>query len=309
MCKHILINDFNKDDFEVIKTFISKTNENDGYGAIIKSKNGDIQTLKAMHQGVFYFDLMAMINETMPQGISSLVVHHRTSTNGKGIDYAHPFQLDGYFLTHNGVVDVPNTEAYNTRTTNDSEALLHHLLATNYATNQVSGYYSVFLISADRTQIIVDDIAPIYSDGRVFCSHNLGDNFKRMTKTHVIIDASGNVTCSPIETMQSNYGMDKAHLSLGNTKMRFKEYDSFDDWNAKQYIDDTLDNEYDYRATSNVDDFLFMLTDNDYEYIAGQKNRNDRILAIKDTAQWLYIKLTKRDIKEILGYFNKAMSA
>lgn len=242
MCKHILFNQFDSEkDIDTLKEFAERTHENDGYGAVVRLKNGDIYTYKSLNQGEFYISMLEYIMKT-PE-IDTLVVHHRTSTNGDGIEYSHPFDFKGYFLTHNGVVQVP--KKYKTKTTNDSEQLLHHLVTTNYDTKKVSGYFSVFLVSATKTQVLVDGIAPIYTDGRVYCSHDLSSKntkFIKLEKSHAVI-AIGVTNITPIEVSESDYGRDKKHLSLGvNSLTRSRDIDFDSDFGPSgDYFDTDKD--------------------------------------------------------------------
>jgi predicted glutamine amidotransferase len=219
MCKHILINDFQLTDLELLKEFESRTNEQDGFGAILRLKSGNIETLKSLSQGSFYIDLTKRLCEG---DIITLVVHHRTSTNGLGLDYAHPFVHDGNYLTHNGVVSIPGK--YNTKTENDSEALLHHLVATDYQTNTIEGYFSCFIVNDKETRVLVDSLAPIYTDGRIYSSHKLNDSFEKIELQLRILDPkSGQVVANqPVVVMESTYGQDLAHLSLGEEYTRDK---------------------------------------------------------------------------------------
>jgi hypothetical protein len=112
-------------------------------------------------------------------------------------------------------VDIPFDYPVHTR--NDSEALLHHILATKQ-TSDVSGYFSVFLISRDTTQVIVDDTAPIYTDGRVYSSLKLGDSFQKIASEWRHLDSIGNAfSVSPVEKTSRLYGRELSHLSLGTS--------------------------------------------------------------------------------------------
>lgn len=215
MCKHILFNNFDYEtDIPTLREFAQLSYERDGYGAIARNTQGDIWTFKDLTEGSFYSDITEFLLKT--PNIDTLVVHHRTSTNKKGIEYAHPFDYKGFYLTHNGVINTPYK--YNTKTQNDSEELLHHLIDTNYDTKDISGYYSTFIVSEDKTQLIVDFTAPIYSDGRVYSSHNLGSKqkpWKSVQGKHLVFEKGVIVSEREIEIKKSLYGQDKAHLSLG----------------------------------------------------------------------------------------------
>lgn len=210
MCKHILIRDFSREDFAILRSFCSKTFDRDGFGAIIRRTDGSLDAFKSLSAPALYLELGAELSRG---NVSEVVVHHRTSTNGSGLDYAHPFDFQGHYMTHNGVVTVPG--AHDTKTTNDSEALLHHFVKTGFNTKAVSGYFSTFVLNADSTAVLVDEIAPIYTDGRVFCSLDLG-GMTRITKKRITFTRDGSRHESEIELVESDYGKDKAHLSLGN---------------------------------------------------------------------------------------------
>jgi hypothetical protein len=250
MCKHILINDFSFDDIKAIKQFISLTHDNDGYGAIIRKKSGEIDTLKGLNPSIFYLELMEILYshyDPRIKTIDSVVIHHRTSTNGQGLAYAHPFYFQGYHLTHNGVVNVPGK--HDTKTTNDSEALLHHLLKTDFDTENIDGYFSVFMVSKAETIVIVDDTAPLYSDGRIFCSHNLGKDFQKIALRKIVIGKSDN----PIKVKKSDYGKGFYSLSIGGN------YSGLD----SDYISDPFywnDNPVNFsRHSEEIDDFISAL--------------------------------------------------
>ena len=256
---------FRSNDIEIIKAFASKTYDKDGFGAIIRTKNNDILTLKALDSSSFYIDLITLIQN---KDVSELVVHHRTSTNGAGIDYAHPFEFQGYYLTHNGVVSVPGI--HKTKTMNDSEALLHHLIKTNYETKTIQGYFSCFILNKEMTQVIVDGTAPIYSDNRVYSSHKLSEEMKPVTCKHIVVGVSS----KDIEIEQSDYGQDKAHLSIG--------------------------------YYSEIAFFWDNLTPQDESYLARCSNRYELISEIKILADLMYCTLSDQEIEEIADIFNES---
>lgn len=210
MCKHLLIRSFTQADTSVIEAFTRRTHDNDGYGAIIRHHDGTLSTLKSLDLAAFYLSIGKLVESGT---ISELVLHHRTSTNGDGLAYAHPFEFSGHLLTHNGVVQVPGK--HETKTRNDSEALLHHLIKTGFNTLSINGYFSCFILSSSETVVLVDDKAPIYSDGRVFCSHDLGA-MPRIVNRKITFDvSSGERVEESIQVSASQYGAEKRHLSLG----------------------------------------------------------------------------------------------
>jgi len=213
MCKHLLIQDFQLSDLQTVKEFASRTNENDGYGAIIRTTANSIETLKSLCLASFYIELTKRVSLG---DVSTLVVHHRTSTNEPGIQAAHPFEFEDNYLTHNGVVSVPGT--HKTNTTNDSEALLHHLIKTNYNTADIQGYFSCFIINPTETIVLVDATAPIYTtDNRVYSSHRLleTDNKIELAKiTHNPLTGEM-LAWDLIEVTKSTYGHSQASKSLG----------------------------------------------------------------------------------------------
>lgn len=209
MCKHILIREFQVEDLSVLRTFAARTYDRDGFGAIIRRTDNSIETLKSLSAPALYLELGAALSRG---DATEVVVHHRTSTNGAGIEYAHPFEFQGNYMTHNGVVQVPGK--HETMTTNDSETLLHHFIKTGYNTKTVKGYFSVFVLNSDGTTIVVDDRAPIYTNGRIFCSLDLGE-MERIVNKRITFTRDGTRTESKIELQESDYGNDKAHLSIG----------------------------------------------------------------------------------------------
>ena len=206
MCKHIMINDFRPSDLDTLSQFVDLTYDRDGYGAILRTKSNALETIKSLDSGSFYLTLTRRV---LQGDIQTVVVHHRTSTNGRGIEYAHPFEYQGVYMTHNGVVTVPGK--HETKTTNDTEALLHHLIKTNFDTLAVQGYYSCFILDDHNTAVLVDDCAPMHTDGRVYSSHKLGESWTKLDKVMLFLDpATGTPTHTyPIEVSQSTYGQDK----------------------------------------------------------------------------------------------------
>lgn len=283
MCKHILINQFTKDDLTLLADFADRTHDQCGFGAIIRTKQNELVALKSLSLPALYLTLGGYIERDV---ISSLVVHHRTSTNHDGLDYAHPFEHKGFYLTHNGVVNVPKT--YTTKTKNDSEQLLHHLLDTGFETKSIQGYFSCFIKSEDQTIVLVDATAPIYSDGRVYCSHNLGKGYVKIEKALIVIDPSTHQTIStrPIEVSESRYGMDKAHRSLGQS------WDYSSDWS---YADDLPRARNAWNEGDPVELLADCLTYNDEEELVNARNDAERRALIQDKAHLLGLKLEKSD--------------
>ncbi len=297
MCKHILFNEFNfETDLETLRDFAERTSENDGYGSIIRLKNKDIYTYKSLNEGDFYIVLTKFLFERKSE-IDTLVVHHRTSTNKNGVDYAHPFEYKGQYLTHNGVVDVPKAKKYKTKTKNDSEKLLHHLVETNYNTKDISGYFSVFMVSRDMTQIIVDGIAPIYTDGRIYSSHDLSSENLKYTKLSMsrVKITNGTIETNPIETTKSNYGMDKSYLSLG-TKSTIDIMPLGQDWLNKGH--DDIDRDYEKQEL-----FFAHITDREDQELSNIRGLEDLENAIWDKCIEIGLYLDDRDINEIAEYY------
>lgn len=292
MCKHLLIRDFSHEDISLIKEFAEITYDKDGFGAIVRTNNNEIKTIKSVELASFYMDLTGLI---LTEKINELVVHHRTSTNGQGIDYSHPFEFQGNYLTHNGVITVP--DKHDVKTTNDSEALLHHLIKTDFETKSISGYFSCFVLNEVNTTILVDATAPIYSDGRVFSSHNLIEGMEKIELKRVVFDRQGVRTETPIEVTKNEYGMDKASLSLG-----FK----YHDWSS-DYRDDAplypVNKKYVYdEYYSNVDKFFEVINFRDEDYLLYHcKTNKERAKEIWEIAELNYIKLSRRQVKTIIG--------
>lgn len=278
MCKHILFNNFNKNtDLETLKVFTQKTYDRDGFGAIIRRQDGSIDTLKSLDIGYFYISLMELIGENT----DTLIVHHRTSTNGHGVDYAHPFEFQGHYLTHNGVVTVP--EKHNTLTTNDSESLLHHLIKNNYDTKSIQGYFSVFIVTQNDTRVIVDNTAPLYSDGRIYCSHRLFDHYEPIALKHIRIVNGETDSVNPIEVQKSDYGMSFYSKSIG-------------------FKDDPMESIH-FADSDNVSDFLYAINPSDDLEIMESRSKSDMILAIKNKAYFFGIDLTDDEVNEVYEYF------
>lgn len=275
MCKHILIRDFSTKDIELVSEFTSRTHDRDGFGAIIRDQDGGIHTLKSLDIGAFYLDVGRWIQSGH---VKDLVLHHRTSTNGAGLDYAHPFEFRGNYLTHNGVVSVPGS--HDTKTQNDSEALLHHLIKTDFDTAGISGYFSCFIFNAQSTTVLVDDSAPIYSDGRVFSSHRLVDSWLKIEKKRLVFDLSGNLTSFDIALTKSDYGYDKAHLSLG--------------WDDNSSIFD---------ASDVVDDFLRHITAQEEMYLSDSRSRREFKKRLKRVAADQGLILATFDVSVLAALF------
>lgn len=212
MCKHILITSYKYSDSQYIERFLELSQrETDGYGFIIRDVSGKLTTYKDLGAAQFYLKVGQWLNSGY---VKDIVIHHRTSTNEPGLDYAHPFEFQGNYLTHNGVVSVPGTHM--TKTKNDSEALLHHLIKTGYDTKSISGYFSCFILNKQETIVLVDGIAPMYTNGRVFSSHDLShakSSFRRIEKVKMTYD--GKWQSEPIEVTESSYGWNQSYLSLG----------------------------------------------------------------------------------------------
>ncbi len=287
MCKHILFNEFQKSDLETLKTFSERTSDKDGFGAIIRLQSGGIKTLKSLNPGSFYIDLMQQVSRLKVQ---TLVVHHRTSTNQAGLDCAHPFEYGGNYLTHNGVVDVPGEHA--TKTKNDSEKLLHHLIKSNYDTETIEGYFSCFILNPTETVVLVDNMAPMFTDGRVYSSHKLGDDFHAVTmekltlcpKTGLVIDKR------PIKVTESTWGLNQSSLSLGT----WSNEQGWGQW------DDPAP-----EANARFEMFYDMLTaqEEDWLYSIDDLKRLKR--AIKRIGNILGIMPTETEVEQFAEYFHR----
>ena len=288
MCKHILINDFKPTDLDTLTQFADMTSDNQGYGAILRYANGDISTMKSMTWTGFYIGLTRELVTKPPQ---TVVVHHRTSTNGKGLDYAHPFEYQGNYLTHNGVVDVPGK--HDTKTTNDSEALLHHLVKSNWDTASVRGYYSCFVVTQDQTTVLVDNMAPIYTDGRVYSSHKLDDSYYAIECQRLTLDRQGSLIGQvDIEVNSEGYGHNLAYLSLGASHSAWNESDPSESWTDKDLSDTALE-------------FLDSVTPGGYDYLMNSVNENELELKIEDMATNLGLKLSLTDCYELVEYISE----
>lgn len=276
MCKHILINNFQKSDLNTLRDFASKSHDLDGFGAIIRTKSNVIEVIKDLDKGVFYSEL----TQRLLQGdVNTLVVHHRTSTNHDGIEYAHPFEFRRVYLTHNGVVQVPGS--HNTNTKNDSEALLHHLIKTDFDTAAIQGYFSCFLMTERDTLVLVDDTAPIYTNGRIYSSINMSNKvslFSRVTLSLLSLDLQGKVIShKPIQVSKSSYGHASAHLSLGHTIVNEQPSDEY---------------------SPNVTDFFDLITDSELQKLI-KINDHSIFDTIQDLGYAFGLDLTCEDLQEI----------
>lgn len=278
MCKHILFNNFQDTDIDVLKSFISSTYDRDGYGAIIRTKENKIEMIKSLDQSHFYIDVM----RALPK-IKDLVIHHRTSTNGDGIDYAHPFEYEKNYLTHNGVVSVPGK--HDTKTKNDSEALLHYLIKSDYDTKKISGYFSCFILNKYGTTVLVDDVAPIYTDRRIFSSHQLDKSWDKIEKTKIWLVDGVITQVNAIELTKTDYGMTHYSSSIG----KGTSYDYGCDYKGYSY--------------SNVDSFLYSLHDSELRDLENCTSYREIRLAIKNIASAQGLQLTKKEISELCDSF------
>ena len=291
MCKHILFNDFNVDtDLETLMVFNSMTYDDDGFGAIIRTKDNDIETIKGLSLGVFYIELMKRVMSK--PDIATLVVHHRTSTNKVDFDHTHPFSYKDHYMTHNGVISIPI--AYATKTSNDSEQLLHHLIDTNYETRLVNGYYSCFILNKKETIVVVDGIAPIYTDGRVYSSHKLSDSFVRIEcKKLVLNPTTGQVVSdTDIEVSDTPYGKELVSVTIGNGVSG--EHDDYDKYFDRLYDD------YPRSVSKNVLDFYDTIDDD--ELFTLQKLSRNKHEALKEICNlaWVFgLDLTDSELVEI----------
>lgn len=304
MCKHILFNNFDpKTDLETLQNFAAKTYDRDGYGAVFRLDDNRIETLKAIDPHVFYLNLGMIIAENQ---IKDLVVHHRTSTNKLGLEYTHPFEFQGNYLTHNGVVDVP--DVHDTKTQNDSELLLHHLMKTNFETKTIEGYFSCFILNERETTILVDETAPIYTDGRIFSSHDLSeskeDEWHKVTLKKIVIPADGSdATISDIEVApRSNYGMDKAHLSLAYKGSDYTVTSEREEFWKDYEIDQRLK-----ELTQNAEDFMYIVSENEEQDFFMSRSNKELKKKIRAKAQEIGMKLNGNEIHALSEYYLEEM--
>jgi len=286
MCKHILFNNFQASDLGALRQFTTLTHENDGYGAILRTSRGLIEAYKSLDVASFYIELTERI---LRGDVKTLVVHHRTSTNVEGLDYAHPFEFDGNWMTHNGVVSVPGE--HDTATQNDSEALLHHLIKSEYDTLPVEGYFSCFVLNEAETILLVDAIAPIYTDGRVYSSHKLDGTFVKIELVkRVLHPMSGKVLVeSTIEVTKSNYGQGLRSLSLGAC------------------ADDVLGT----YSSDLVSDFFDIATDDDIERVYLIRDAQEKCQAIQELGYAFGLDLMPDDIEVLedwISHFSRGAS-
>jgi hypothetical protein len=288
MCKHILIRNFTHDDIPLIDDFIARTYDDDGFGAIMRLKGGGIRTAKSLDLGSFYLDVGRWIQAGV---IEELVLHHRTSTNESGIDYAHPFEFNGHYLTHNGVVNVPGK--HDTKTKNDSEALLHHLIKTNYETQSIAGYFSCFILNDQETIVLVDDSAPIYTDGRVYCSHGL-DSLTKIELQKIVHRSDGTTTKAAIEVSKSSYGADKRHLSLGSDQAH--DFSAYETQEAAWYDDNDADDDSIF--------FLDSLYERDIARLEACRTVDDFLDEVKRICEYQGITMTEAQVNRLVRYFD-----
>lgn len=92
------------------------------------------------------------------------VFHGRTSTNDLNILNTHPIRVDGWFLSHNGVVSNKGL-AYKMNTTNDTEHLVHYMAngGIKAVEDNLSGYYAFGAIDPNgRLHMVRDSNATLY---------------------------------------------------------------------------------------------------------------------------------------------------
>ncbi len=317
MCKHILFNDFNGDnDLQTLFRFVDKTYDKDGFGAIIRDTDNRIHTFKSLDQTHFYMKLGYYVTQF---DIKTLVVHHRTSTNQKGLEYAHPFEFQGNYLTHNGVVTVPGN--HDTLTTNDSEELLHHLIKTGFDTLAVQGYYSCFILNDKETIVLADDSAPMWTNGRTFSSHKLGKKWKQVYKKriHIPLDGSERTTFD-VEVAPSSYGSEHRSASIGSG---YGGSEWFKDWQhdyrarGHHWEDETgriafkpthnPPGDDDYKAcqygSDPITEFFDVIHYKEEEQLAECGSYANMLELIKDIGWNSGIDLTKDMVEEIASYY------
>lgn len=297
MCKHILFNNFNiAIDLPLLADFAARSEyENDGFGYILRTDKGGIEWMKSICLAEFYLQL----GQRLSAGdVKTLVVHHRTSTNKQGVDYAHPFEFNGHYLTHNGVVQVPGK--HNTETSNDSEALLHHLIKTQWDTETISGYFSCFVLTHNTTTVLVDDIAPIYSNGRVFSSHKLSDDMQSIMLEKIVFDVNGlEISREYIKTTKTNYGLDKRSLSLGSGSGKSSP-------GAWDYESNWLDLDNSPQHNDKINLLLDCLSQHDIREIMQAGSAHRQIQAIISIGETLGLDLSQEDAVEALDLFDIA---
>lgn len=284
MCKHILFNNYkHPDHVGVLNQFNSMTFDNDGFGFIAKTKNNILS-----YKTTLLSDLYLKLGETIASHngvLDTLVVHHRTSTNGQGANYAHPFyhESSGTYFTHNGVVSVETSKTYDLKTTNDSELLMHHLLdaETPFNTKIVNGYFSCFLVNNHTNTVVVDRTAPIYVSpcGIVYSSHKIGNDWTKIEAKKIDIEpVTGRVlSVTDIELAPKNdYGSGYYSKSLG-FKSSYKKSSYLD-------YDYNLDDSTEYDATpmtSKLDSIIDMISSYEIDDIDRMLLNDDRKGAVE----------------------------
>ena len=296
MCKHILVNDFKIKDLDVIKEFASKTSDKDGFGAILRYSDGSLDYLKSLSIASFYVELTKKI---LLREVQTLVVHHRTSTNGDGLAYAHPFEYAGNYMTHNGVVTVPGK--HEVKTTNDSEALLHHLIKTGYETKSISGYFSCFVLNPSETVVLVDSLAPIYTNGRIYCSHKMGEDFRAIELMKITLNPVTGAVIDAIEIQvtENDYGVIYMDKSLGYNNRYATQYSSsgYTPHGQEEWYDP-----YSKTQTDKIESFLDMLTTEEEKYLFNTTSKNKVRKKVFELNRTLGLEMSKEEIRAVVEF-------
>jgi hypothetical protein len=184
-------------------------------------------------------------------------------------------------------VRVPGEHA--TKTTNDSEALLHHFIKTGYETETVEGYFSTFTLNANETIVTVDDCAPMYTDGRVYSSHKLGDEFKSVSLERLTLDPFTGLVVDRknIKVVKTSYGMDKSALSLGY---------------ASNYSTLFTDDGPIVNITPNVEDFFDSLNYSEEDELYRMEDKTQLRAKILEISSMLQIDLSETEIDSVMSF-------
>ncbi len=157
-----------------------------------------------------------------PRKVQTLMVHGRTSTNVKGVENAHPFENDGVFLIHNGVLDWKGSKEEESDKKCDSEQFLDWFANGGDLENMHKlwgGYGAIFIYDSKTNQrmLIKDSTANLYLAKRKF------DGFVFATSEYdlkdICKDANIELCSKPIQLPKSIITFDEK----GNM-------DSFTEW-------------------------------------------------------------------------------
>lgn len=160
---------------KTIHSHITKS-ERDGFGYMVVGEKGifgERSIQKSFESRLFtkksIINLPIVEPTTNTFGIVSKPIgagvwHGRTSTNDLNIVNTHPIRVEGWYLSHNGVVSNKGP-AYKMTTTNDTEHLAHYMANGGIAAveSNLSGYYAFGAIDpAGRLHVVRDDNATLY---------------------------------------------------------------------------------------------------------------------------------------------------